>query len=99
MKNLVQEGLKRFENLNIIDLEKEEKKRNDANEKIKSLRVNSAQDDDDPDKPGTSKSKETVAELSEKERKKQEMLKVGKEMINCYFKHLITNFCEFRSRL
>lgn len=78
LKNLVQTVLKRFENLNIIDLASVERARirDEANEKIKSLVRNSNHEEND-DKPGTSKSKETVVEeLTEKEKKKLEMLKV-----------------------
>ena len=94
LKNSIQTVLKRFENLNIIDMETARKAelRNEANEKIKLIgrnfndggvcRLNN--DDDevkvvvDQNQPCTS-SKFIEIELSEKERKKQEMLKVKKK--------------------
>lgn len=80
LKNSIQEALKRFENLNIIDQESAVKaeRRNEANERIKSLVRNSVAElaEDDPEKPGTSKSKGNTVPLNEKEKKKQEMLKV-----------------------
>lgn len=79
LKNLLQEVLKRFENLNIVDLEttKKVELRNQANEKIKFIGRNCSNEiEEDDDKPCTSKSKEADVELSEKEKKKQEMLKV-----------------------
>lgn len=79
LKKLVQEVLARFENLNIIDQASVERARvrDEANEKIKSLVADSSAVDE-MNMPGTSKSKDTSElQLTEKERKKQEMLKVS----------------------
>lgn len=79
LKNMIQEALKRFENLNIVDLETVEKAKqiSEANETVRSLvkTHTNAIDENDMNKPGTSKSKENI-ELSEREKKKQQMLKV-----------------------
>lgn len=62
------------------------KVRNEANEKIKTLVTKNSiqEEEEESNKPGTSKSKEIdlSIELTEKEKKRQEMLKVENSTFN-----------------